>query len=231
MANAENIAHGIGITQKTLTECRQAGIDFFTGGNHILKKPAAAELLDDPDIPLIRPANFEMPTPGLGWKTIPAGKKPLLVLNLNGRVFMEQGFADPFTVFDDIYAQLQPNELAGIIVDFHAEATSEKIAFGWHVDSRVSAVLGTHTHIPTADERILTNGTAYITDVGMVGIRDSVLGVDKDIILHNFLNPSERKPHDIPRSGLCLINAVLLTINTDSRQAESIQRITKQITI
>lgn len=230
IANAENIAHGIGITRKTLDECRAAGVDFFTSGNHVWKKPEVLELFHDASIPLIRPANDPTATTGAGFRAIPVGEHTLVVINLNGQVFLEQEYANPFHEIDRILSSLSQPPTAGILVDFHAEATSEKVAFGWHVDGRVSAVLGTHTHVPTADETILPKGTAYITDVGMVGLKESVIGVDKDIILGKFLG-ERTGSHDIPDHGLCVVNAVRLTIDPATRQATSIDRIHREITI
>ena len=120
--------------------------------------------------------------------------------------------------------------MAGIIIDFHGEATSEKTAFGWHVDGRVSAMVGTHTHVPTADNRILTQGTAYITDIGMVGLRDSVIGIDKDIILDKFLDKQSR-PHDIADSGECVVNAVMITIDSGTKKSTLIDRIHREVNI
>jgi len=230
VANAENIAHGVGITSKTMEECRQAGVDFFTSGNHAFKKPDALNIFADPDAPLIRPANFTDQQAGSGHKIITVGKMSLLMVNLNGQVFIEEKFSSPFIVIDTILAQYQGTDIAGIFVDLHAEATSEKVAFGWHVDGKVSAVIGTHTHIPTADETILPKGTAYITDAGMVGLKESVIGVDKDIILNNFTN-TETTAHDIPDHGMCVVNAVLVSIDPATRHATDIRRIYREISI
>jgi len=231
IANAENLAHGVGITPKTLDECQSAGINFFTSGNHVWKKPDVEKIFAKADAPLIRPANYPEDMPGAGYQTVLAGTSPILVINLNGIVFIEEEFTDPFQAVDEILSRHTNSGLAGIIVDFHAEATSEKVAFGWHVNGRVSAVIGTHTHIPTADERILSDGTAYITDVGMVGPRDEVLGVDKSVIIHNFKNKSDKKPHSIPRTGPCIANAVVIEIDTKTKKAKNIKRITKEIII
>ncbi|MFA5052032.1 MAG: TIGR00282 family metallophosphoesterase [Patescibacteria group bacterium] len=230
IANAENIAHGTGITSKTLQECRQAGVDFFTSGNHAFKKPDVLNIFADPDNILIRPGNFMDQDAGAGYRTVNIGKKQLLVVNLNGQVFIEEKFSSPFTAIDQILAQHQNTDLAGIFVDMHAEATSEKVAFGWHVDGRVSAVVGTHTHIPTADETILPQGTAYITDTGMVGLKESVIGVDRDIILNNFTN-TRTTAHDIPEHGICVVNTVLVTIDPATRRATGIRRIQREINV
>jgi len=232
IANAENLAHGIGITLKTFEECLRAGIDLMTSGNHIWGKPDANKIFENIDSPLLRPANYPDQTPGQGQKTLLVGTKSLLVINLNGRVFIEdeRGFSCPFKAIDRILEQYDKTDLSGIIVDFHAEATSEKVAFGWYVDGRISAVLGTHTHIPTADEKIMPQGTAYITDVGMVGLKESVIGIDKDIIIKKFLT-QEPITHDIPDKGPCLINAVLVTIDSTTKKTKKIERIYKEIIV
>jgi len=232
IANAENLAHGIGVTKKTLNDGLNAGIDFFTSGNHIFGKPEANQLLDNIETPLLRPANYPDQSPGQGEKTLLVGEKSLLVINLNGQVFIndDTGFSCPFKKLDQILDKYKKTDLDGIIVDFHAEATSEKVAFGWYADGRVSAVLGTHTHIVTADEQILPQGTAYITDIGMAGLKDSVIGIDKENIINKFLS---KKPisHEIANTGRCLLNAVLVTINPKTNKSSSIKRIYKEITI
>ncbi|MFA6553126.1 MAG: TIGR00282 family metallophosphoesterase [Patescibacteria group bacterium] len=230
VANAENIAHGVGITSKTMEECRQAGVDFFTSGNHAFKKPDALNIFADPDAPLIRPANFIDQQAGAGSRIVPIGKTSVLMVNLNGQVFIEEKFSSPFAAIDTILAQYQGADLAGIFVDLHAEATSEKVAFGWYVDGRISAVIGTHTHVPTADETILPKGTAYITDAGMVGLKESVIGVDKEIILNNFTN-TKTTAHDIPDHGVCVVNAVLVSIDPITHRSTGIRRIYREISI
>jgi metallophosphoesterase (TIGR00282 family) len=230
IANAENLAHGVGVTQKTLDECLSAGIDFFTSGNHIWHKDEVKEILKNPDAPLIRPANYPPSMSGQGYKVLALGKYSLLVINLNGRVFIDGDLASPFQTVDDILNHYANTTIHGILVDFHAEATSEKVAFGHHVDGRVAAVLGTHTHIPTADETILPHGTAYITDVGMVGLKDSVIGVDKDIIIEKFLTEKGRA-HDITDQGTCVINAVLVVIDTQTKKAKHIERILRETNV
>lgn len=229
IANAENLAHGVGVTRKTLEEMRVSGIDFFTSGNHIWSKPEVYEIFQDIEYPLIRPANYGPKSPGRGYQLIPVGKEQLLVVNLHGQVFIEEELDNPFHALDAILGQVQ-EPYAGIIVDFHAEATSEKSAFGWHADGRVSAVLGTHTHVPTADDRILPHGTAFISDVGMCGLRDSVIGVDTEIILDKFLQKNSRA-HDIADHGDCVVNAVQITIDPDTKKATSLTRHQKFVTI
>ncbi len=229
IANAENLAHGVGVTRKTLEEMRVSGIDFFTSGNHIWSKPEVYDIFQDPSYPLLRPANYGPETPGRGYQLVPVGHEQVLVVNLHGQVFIEEELDNPFHALDAILDQVS-EPYAGVLVDFHAEATSEKSAFGWHADGRVSAVLGTHTHVPTADERILPRGTAFISDVGMCGLHNSVIGVNTDIILDKFLQKQSRA-HDIADHGDCIVNAVLVTIDPQTKKATSITRHQKFITI
>jgi len=179
IANGENSAHGSGITEKCLNEILKAGIDFVTLGDHTWKQKGVNALLNDKETPLIRPANFPPNLPGQGYHLIELRTKKILVINLIGRVFMHENYDCPFRAADKILED-KAEEADVIIVDWHAEATSEKVCMGWYLDGRVSAVLGTHTHIPTADARVLPKGTAYISDIGMVGVKDSSLGRDKD---------------------------------------------------
>lgn len=230
IANAENLAHGIGVTKKTLDEMQKIGVDLLTSGNHIWKKEEIYEIFQEPDIPLIRPANYPPNSPGHGQKLLNIGAKSILVINLNGRVFMDEQLDCPFRKLDDILKEYKNTNLAAILVDFHAEATSEKVAMGWYADGRVSAVLGTHTHIPTADITILPRGTGYVTDVGMVGVKESVIGVDKDIIIQKFLT---QRPvaHAIPDKNLCLVNSVFLEINLNNKKTTKIKRIDQEVEI
>jgi len=230
LANAENLAHGTGITGKTLNQMLGAGIDFFTSGNHIWSKPEIYKLFEDPDLPLIRPANYPDESPGRGYKVVNANGFNILVANLHGQVFIQEELSSPFKKFDEIMEQNRDEKLHGIIVDFHAEATSENVAFGWHCDGRVSAVLGTHTHIPTADNRILPGGTAYQTDIGMVGLRDSVIGINRDVVLNNFI-AEKTKSHEIDEHGVVTVNATLVKIDSSTKKAFFIDRINREIEV
>lgn len=184
VANGENIAGGTGITKETVTELLGAGVDVLTGGNHTWQKREAYELLDaEPSV--VRPANYPPGVPGQGSALVRGAAGVLAVLNLQGRVFMLP-LDDPFRVGHSEAARLR-EVTPFIVVDFHAEATSEKIALAWHLDGLVSAIVGTHTHVQTADERVLPGGTAYITDVGMTGPRDGIIGMDRRAILERFL--------------------------------------------
>lgn len=221
IANGENMAHGTGITEKTLDEVLRAGIDLVTLGDHTWKQKEVTALLEDKDIPLIRPANFPPNLPGQGYRLIEIRTKKILVINLIGRVFMKQQYDDPFRMADQI---LEQNEEKAdiIIVDWHAEATAEKACLGWYLDGRVSAVLGTHTHIPTADERILPKGTAYISDVGMVGVMDSILGRNKESSIKRFL--TQTNIHLEVAEGPVEVDAVLLEISNKAK-VKKIKRI------
>lgn len=212
IANVENLAHGKGTTVKTLEEMTAAGVDFFTSGDHAFDKNEVNVILEERDSSLIRPANFPEGVPGKGEKVFEIGTKKVLVVNLLGRVFMKSQYDCPFKKTDEILEKYKDENLSAIIVDFHAEATSEKNALGFYLDGRVSTVLGTHTHIGTDDLRVLPQGTALITDIGMVGASDSILGVDKENILKNFLTQMPQV-HEIPEEGLCTVNAVFVEIN------------------
>jgi 2',3'-cyclic-nucleotide 2'-phosphodiesterase len=186
VANGENAAGGIGITPQVAEQLLNLGVDLLTSGNHIWKHKEILPYLDETDR-LLRPANYPPDTPGRGWTVIETaiGEKAAII-NLEGRVFMNP-LECPFRTVDTILAALPP-QVKITLVDMHAEATSEKLAMGWYLDGRVSVVIGTHTHVQTADERILPKGTGYITDAGMTGPINSVIGMKKEVILERFLS-------------------------------------------
>ena len=221
IANGENSAHGKGITKKCLDEILGAGVDLVTLGDHTWSQKQVGSLLTGKEIPLIRPANFPPGLPGQGYRMIEVGTKKVLVINLIGRVFMHPDYDCPFRKADEILEN-EAEQADIIIIDWHTEATSEKVSLGWYLDGRVSAVLGTHTHIPTADERILSHGTAYISDVGMVGPTNSSLGAKKEAAIENFLKQTKFE-YEVA-SGPVEINAVLLEIDGKNK-IEKIQRI------
>lgn len=225
VANVENIAHGVGLTAQTFEEVRLAGVDFFTTGNHWGRKSEGLTLFQDASLPLIRPLNWPANVAGAGYKVIEVGTTKVAIINIMGQIFMHEKCDNPFHALDKVLAEL-PKGVKIILVDFHAEATSEKVCLGWHLDGRVSAVVGTHTHIPTADQRILPQGTAYVTDVGMVGVRDSSIGADKDIAIRRFLG--ETKLGLKPAKGKVEVNAILLTIKSDGK-AKKIKRLRETI--
>jgi len=221
IANGENASGGFGITAETAKELFACGIHLFTSGNHIWDKKEALDYLQREDR-IIRPANYPEGTPGRGSAlvTTPGGDK-IGVINLEGRVFMNN-LECPFRTADREIAALSASTKI-IIVDFHAEATSEKSSLGWYLDGRVSAVVGTHTHVQTADERVLTAGTAYITDVGMTGAFDSVIGVRKEEPIQKFLTHLPAK-FEVAKKDL-RINAVVLAIDAGSGMALGIERV------
>lgn len=230
IANVENLAHGKGVTRKTLDELRALDIDVFTSGNHVWEKKEGIDVLREKGSRLLRPANYPSSAPGAGSIVIEVGTKRCCVINLQGRVFMRENIDDPFRVADSILKFSLRSEFAAILVDFHAEATSEKVALGWYLDGRVSALLGTHTHVPTADSWILPNGTAYTSDVGMTGAKDGVIGFDKSIILERFLT-SLPIPQDIPDHGVAVVNAVRIETEDRTGAATQIKLLQDEVTI
>lgn len=228
IANVENLAHGKGVTEKTLNELLASGVDYCTSGDHILDKDEG-RLLADEKIPVLRPANFPDGAPGRGSATVRIGESKALIVNLIGRVFFKQGtsYGSPFTVMDEML-DTSAKDCPIVIVDFHAEATSEKIAMGWYVDGRVTSLFGTHTHVPTDDLRILPGGTAYRTDIGMTGLRDEVLGAEKGIILHNFLNPQATLAHRWTEEGPVQFHAVLVELDPTTGRSLAVERIDRE---
>lgn len=220
VANGENAAGGLGITVATTEELLDCGVDVITTGNHVWAKKEIIPYLDGGELPIIRPVNFPPGAPGRGFLL----KHKVLVVSLMGRVFM--GELDcPFRAMDSLLADGK-HEARVIIVDFHAEATSEKIAMGRYLDGRVSALLGTHTHVGTIDACILPKGTAYVTDIGMTGPTDSVIGDDADSVLHSFLT---RMPHRLSvGKGRAVFNAMLVEVDKASGKALSIERIQRE---
>ncbi|MBD3366135.1 metallophosphoesterase [candidate division WWE3 bacterium] len=215
IASADNLAGGRGATRGTINETRDAGVDFFTGGDHIFHHREFEQ--DIEDLPIVRPANYPGDAPGVGYAVIDLGSKgSVLLINLMGRTAFggpQAYLEDPFTRAAEILEEFSSEEDLIRLVDFHAEATSEKKALGFYLDGRVDGVFGTHTHVPTCDARILPLGTAYVTDVGMSGNIESVLGVKKDIIIELFLTARLQK-FEWENTGTKAFRSVLL--NTDS---------------
>jgi 2',3'-cyclic-nucleotide 2'-phosphodiesterase len=221
IANCENAAAGFGVTREIVEELYGSRIDVLTSGNHIWNKKEVLEFIGDYET-LLRPANYPATTPGSGAVLIPTAKGEYVgVLNLAGRIFMHPSNC-PFVTAKDKIAELKAKTKI-IIVDIHAEATSEKKALGWYLDGEVSAVVGTHTHVQTADEEILPQGTAYISDVGMTGPFDSVIGVKKDLIIERFLTQIPNK-FDVAKGDIRM-QGVILDIDSISGKANSIERI------
>ncbi len=220
IANGENMAHGRGFVVSKYQELIDAGVDYFTSGNHIWANADIIPSIKDGSVKILRPANFELDSPGTGVADIEVDGVKISIVNLIGRVYIPILSLDPFTTADEIVASRKDSI---IIVDMHAEATSEKMALGYYLDGRASSVLGTHTHIQTADEKILPNGTAYITDVGMTGPAESVLGVEKGIIIEKFLT-GVHQSHKVA-SGEAIINAVTIEFDKKTKKALKIERI------
>lgn len=258
IVNVENLAHGKGVTLKTLAELDELDIDCHTSGNHIFNKSNLSKECFEKYDKLIRPANYEslldkakqkQAVPGHGYyrfskPVVQARGLPdkqgealhyidqqFLIINLNGQVFMEKQFdgviSSPFLALDQLLTQ-QSQKGDIIIVDLHAEATSEKVAFGYYADGRVTAVLGTHTHVPTADTRVLPNGTAYITDAGMTGALNGVIGVKKEAVLEKFLRPEGKFKNEVEEEGTLQINGVLIEVG-DNGKAIKIEKLYKEI--
>ena len=229
IVNAENLAHGKGLTKPIVAGLKAAGVDFFTSGNHIFSNQKGPhDVWADPELKdlLIRPANFPEGTPGEGEKTLNLAEKRVLVVNLICQVFMHEPYGSPFAAMEEILKRHAGEKLDAVLVDLHGEATSERIAFGLHFDGRVSSVTGTHTHVPTADARILPKGTAYLTDIGMTGARHSVLGVKPEGPISRFTE-GDALAFEIPEVGPVDLNAVVVTV--DGGKAVKIQQIQKII--
>lgn len=220
IANAENAAAGRGTTEKIARQLLEAGVDVLTGGNHTWAIADFAAALDG-DLPLLRPANYPAGAAGRGvWSD-----QRLTVMNLIGRTFMAP-LDDPFAAVDALLAEAPPGR--PVVVDFHAEATSEKQAFAWHLDGRVAAVVGTHTHVPTADARLLPQGTAFVTDIGMCGARDSIIGTQAEAVLRLFRTglPTRLPPQE---RGPAVFHSVLIEIDDASGRARCIERIDRTV--
>lgn len=218
IANGENAAGGNGLTLDTAHEILSAGVDVITSGNHIWDQKEFLPHLDG-ELPVLRPLNYPPGVPGKGYLQ----RGEVVVVNLQGRTFMAP-IDCPFRTADDLLHRLTHARI--IIVDFHAEATSEKQAMGWYLDGRVSAVLGTHTHVPTADPRILPKGTAFVTDVGMCGPYNSIIGVEVQDVLERFLLQTPKR--FTVASGPAVLNAVLIDIDDQSGRALSIVRVDRE---
>ena len=230
IANGDNLAHGKGVTEKTVEEIIKYGVDVVTCGDHIwdnLKQ--AKEILESGKYNFICPANLPAVDYKKGYKIIEVCSKNVLIINLVGRVFFQKYPDCPFRTVDKIIKENR-DSVDAVIVDFHCEATSEKKALGFYLSSRTSAVLGTHTHVQTADEEILDGKTAYISDVGMVGPRDSVLGCRKDIVMEQMLAQIPFK-YKLSDDNNVLVNAVVIEIDNEDGKAKKIERINEVVKI
>src|SRR5213594_397750 len=220
VVNVENAAGGFGVTPPIARRILDAGVDVMTSGNHIWDKKEIVEYIVKENLPL-RPANYPPGTPGTGSIVVKAGPHKVAVLNMMGRVFLPN-LDCPFRKADEEIPRLR-QETPIIVVDMHCEATSESQAMGWYLDGRVSAVVGTHRHVQTADERLLPKGTAYITDLGMTGPTDSVIGVDKDIALQRFITQMPNRFE--PAKGPVALHGALLKVDAETGRGLSIERL------
>ena len=218
--NAENLAGGFSVTPQLCEQLFSSGIDVMTSGNHIFDKKEAVDYIRKQPR-LLRPANYPPKTPGSGYWVGDVNGTKVAVMNVMGRVFMPPS-DDPFRIIDSVLESL-PAETTVRLVDVHAEATSEKVAMGWHLDGRVSAVVGTHTHVQTADERILPGGTAYLTDLGMTGSYAGVIGMDKADVLARFTSATARRADH--STGDVRICGALIDIDESTGRASSIERV------
>lgn len=216
--NGENAAGGAGLTAEIARELRDAGADVLTNGNHVWDQRAFLTEIEALDF-AIRPLNLPPRNPGRGWLV----RGDVLVVNAIGRVFMA-AYDDPFRAVDALLEELGDRAPRVRILDWHAEATSEKNAMGWHLDGRFSAVVGSHTHVATADTRVLPGGTAYVSDTGMVGPRDSVLGVDPKIVIERFLTGIPKR-FEVAKDGPVTFNSVVVDVDASSGRARSIERV------
>lgn len=231
VANVENLAHGYGVTESTIQELVELGVDVCTSGNHIFdRKEHAERLLSAEDPKVLRPQNFSNTLTGSGVKIVHLGQKAIRVVNLQGRVFMPQEVEDPFATLETVLSQdaATANKLI-TLVDLHAEATSEKVALARAFDGRVSAVLGTHTHVPTADARVLRGGTAYQSDVGMCGALESVIGMREQEVFERFRTNTQVPLQ--PAEGPIIVSATFVTIDAETAHAMNIQPLSQIVQV
>src|SRR6266702_7327842 len=224
VVNVENAAGGFGVTAPIARQILEAGADVMTSGNHIWDKREIVEYITRENL-LLRPANFPAGTPGAGHVTIKCGPHKIAVLNLMGRVFMLP-IDCPFRKADEVLPELR-KETPIVLVDMHCEATSESLAMGWHLDGRVSAVVGTHSHVQTADERILPGGTAYVTDLGLTGPIDSVIGVEKELAIQRFLTGMPNRFE--PAKGRARLQGAVIRIDAETGRASGIERLQRDL--
>ena len=222
--NGENAAGGAGITPAVSDELSEMGADAITLGNHAWKRKEVFQIIDREDI--VRPANYPPDVPGKGYTIINKDSVRVAVVNLMGRVYMS-GLDCPFRTADSVIEEIKRAGVKNIFLDFHAEITSEKITMGWYLDGKVTAVIGTHTHVQTADERVLPQGTAYVTDAGMTGARDSVIGVKKEIVIKKYLTQMPMKFEVAENDPV--ISAVVIDFNENRGRANGIKRIFESV--
>lgn len=231
IANAENLAHGKGVTLKTMASMLEAGVDFFTSGNHVFDKPEAKEVFSVHADQIIRPANLSDDLPGAGWKVLDIKGVKVLIINLLGVVFMEKQFdygeiSNPFLALNTILNDPKAQDIKVRILDFHAEATSEKRGMGLWADGRMSLVVGTHTHVPSADAQILPEGTGHQTDIGMVGSAHSIIGFSSESVLRRFQageDSVQKPPLEIAESPQVEVGFVVAEIDEATGKCKNIE--------
>lgn len=231
IAQAENLSNGKGILIKDFKRIQNAGVDFCTGGNHSLTESEIYSYLEDPNSPIIRPANYPKDTPGLGYKYVSTKKGKVLVISILGQIVGKDAnktVDNPLKVIDKIIEEEAKFSKVATIVNFHGDYSSEKLVFGYYLDGRVTAVIGDHWHIPTADATILKNGTAHITDVGMCGTIYSSLGVKTDIIIDRWRNNKVLR-NEIEEDGPLQLNALLIEVDEKTGLSKSTKLIQETI--
>lgn len=222
IANGENAAHGFGITPDTIAEMEAAGVDAFTAGNHVWKNSKGVEMLVTNPKNIVCPANFPGEEPGRGFTKLEINGVEILLINLQGQVFIDDEVSSPFIAFDQIHKEHGADAIT--IVDFHAEATGEKRIMGWHIDGRASILVGTHTHVQTADEQILPQGTAYITDLGMSGAVDSSLGMDKHLVAQKVVQGIEISLEPPSDPIELMATGIFVQVDNKTKLAKKIER-------
>lgn len=236
IVNVENLAHGRGITPEGIAEIQTAGVDYCTSGNHIFDNERGVEYLKQDNGIVLRPANFPVaenyPGNGFAELTITKGstEHKILLINLIGQVFMKQEADNPFHVLDEILSTRPLKNYSAILIDVHAEVTSEKQGLAQYADGRISALVGTHTHVPTADLRILRNGTGLVCDLGFVGAKDSILGFSNEDVLDRFLNDTHTSLRPV-ESGQVLFNSVMIEIDTTTGLPIQLERIDRELLV
>src|SRR5918999_2684859 len=226
IVNGENSAGGIGITEGTAADLFEAGADVITTGNHVYRHRDVYEYLDSEER-IVRPANYPKGNPGRGHTIVTRGEQRIAVINLSGAVQLKVA-RSPFHEVDAILSRIE-GEFDVAIVDFHAEVTSEKVAMGWYLDGRVTALIGTHTHVPTADARVLPGGTAYISDIGMTGPRDSIIGMSIETVLPRFT--SHLPTRFQVAGGPVSLNAVVIEAERATGRASSITQVQQLVEV
>ena len=228
VAQGENLSNGKGMQLGSIKEMQDAGVDFFTGGNWTTKREEIFPLLEDPKGPVVRPANYPEGTPGQRYKIVDTPFGKILIVSLMGQIvgYIDPDESSPLKMIDDILEETKNEKLVARVVNYHGDFSSEKYVIGQYLDGRVSLIVGDHWHVPTADARVLPGGTAHLTDVGMVGSRDSCLGVKTDIIIRRWLTDQPSR-NELEENGEMQFCALLIDVNTASGQAKSVEQIIK----